>query len=294
MRRYQFSIRRLIVAVTRSRFQAAIDGTLVSLLLGLIDVHSKDGDSFNPMLAYVVAGLVLVMRHGGRSWQAWLPLGWCFYLMHRVAIACGYQPPYVEADADSALSSLYVLWPAGLGLALGLFVHFARAGFVWSVRFRPGRANQERSGTGNREITHQPDTGRTPSRHPAPASAERTTRQRLTVRGLMVIVSLIGIHLATLRALLIHEPFFGFGTYYSDGYSESRFVTLRVGMTCGEVEAIVGRPLRKVPWNQDTGPYSEEMWQYSDRPDCTANYWRRWVHFENGKVITVFNDFWLD
>jgi hypothetical protein len=110
----------------------------------------------------------------------------------------------------------------------------------------------------------------------------------------MVIVLLIGIHLATVRALLSREPLFGFSTFYSEGYSETRFLTLRVGMSDREVEAIVGRPLRKVPWNQHMGPHDEEMWQYSDRPDDTANYWRRWVLFENGKVVAVINDFWLD
>jgi hypothetical protein len=294
MRLSHFSIKWLIVAVSRSRFPAAIEATVIGLSLGLVDVHSTNSDSFNPILAYLVAGLVLGLRHGGRSWQSWLPLGWCFYLMHRAAIACGYRPPYVEADADSALLSLYVLWPAGLGLALGTIVRFTISGFTWATRFRPATADQDRSRTGDAEITQPADTSRAPLRNLAVTSTERIPRQRLTVRGLMVIVSLIGIHLATFRALLIHEHFFGFGTFYSEGYSESRFLTLRVGMSRAEVEAIVGRPLRKVPWNQNMGPNNEEIWQYSDRPDYTANYWRRWVYFDNGKVVEVINDFWVD
>jgi hypothetical protein len=289
-----FSTKWLRVAVTQNRFQAAIEGTVIGLSLGLIDVHSTDSDSFNAMFAYLIAGLVLGLRHGGRSWQAWLPLGWCFYLMHRAAIAYGYRPPYVEADADSALLSLYVLWPGGLGLALGVLVRFTISGFAWAIRFAPTEENQDRSGPGNREITQPADIGRTPAQRSAATSTERLPRQRLTVRKFMTIVSLIAIHLATLRALLIREPVFGYSTFYSAGYSESRFLTLRVGMSGEEVEAIVGQPLRKVPWNQDMGPHDEEMWQYSDRPDYTGNYWRRWVYFENGKVVEVINDFWLD
>src|SRR3954447_488576 len=111
-------------AARRSRFLPAIEGAVIGLSLGLIDVHSKAGDWFNATMASLVAGFVLGLRHGRGSWQAWVPLGWCFYLMHRAAIAYGYRPPYVEADANAALMSLYVLWPAGAGLALGVFIRF--------------------------------------------------------------------------------------------------------------------------------------------------------------------------
>jgi hypothetical protein len=275
-------------------FQAAIEGTVIGLLLGLIDVHSTNDDWFNSWFAYFVAGFVLGLRHGGRSWQAWLPLGWSRYLMHRAAIAYGYRPPYVEADADSAMMSLLVLLPAGLGLALGAFVRFVISRLARATRSIPGGANQDPSGTGNQEITQPADTGPVPSQDLAATSIEPIPRQRLTVWGLMVIVSLIGIHLATLRALLVRDPFFGFSTFYSGGYSESRFLTLRGGMSYAEVEATVGRPLRKVPWNHHMEPHDIEMWQYSDRPDQEGNYWRRSVLFENGKVVNVINDFWVD
>ena len=70
----------------------------------------------------------------------------------------------------------------------------------------------------------------------------------------MIVIALLGLHLAALRALFIHEPFLGLGTIYSEQYSEARFTTLRVGMSPGEVQAIMGQPLRVVPWNQHTGP----------------------------------------
>jgi hypothetical protein len=109
----------------------------------------------------------------------------------------------------------------------------------------------------------------------------------------MVIVAVLSFHLAFVRLLLKNDLFFGFGTIYSARYSESRFKTLRAGMSRDEVEAIVGPPLRKVPWDVLT-PHEREMWYYSDQHDYTANYWRRWVLFENGKVVDVINDFWLD
>jgi hypothetical protein len=276
------------------RFLAAIEGTVIGLTLGLIDIHSTVDDWFDAGFAYAVAGLLLGLRHGRRSWQAWCPLGWCFYLMHRVAIARGYRPPYVEEDADKAIRSLFVLWPAGLGLALGAFARLTISGLSRTWRATARGTDHDPSGAGNPDVGRRPDPGRATSREPAAASTERMPRRRLTVAGSMVAVAWIGIYLATLRALLVSDPFLGFGTIYSEGYSEGRFNTLRVGMGPGEVESIVGRPLGKVPWNQHMGPHDEEMWYYSDRLDETANYHRRWVVFENGKVVVVINDFWVD
>jgi hypothetical protein len=105
---------------------------------------------------------------------------------------------------------------------------------------------------------------------------------------------LIGLHLGALRALLVHDPLLGFGTIYSARYSESRFGTVRVGMSCGGVEALAGRPLRIVPWYQHAGTHDEEMWFYSDQPNALANLHKRWVLFEKGKVAAVINDFWID
>jgi hypothetical protein len=272
----------LIAALARSRYLAAIEGTVIGLLLGLIDVHSQSGDWFEATFAYLVASFVLGLSHGGRSWQAWAPLGWSFYLMHRGAIACGYRPPYVEADANTALHSLYVLAPAGLGLVLGMIVRYVFTELRQAARPTRGETGQDPANTRNVE-TPQPVATSSPPR----------PRRRLTVAQMMVAVAWIGIHLATLRALLILDPFFGFSTFYAEQYSESRFRTIRVGMTPGEVEAIIGRPLGKDPLDSSSGS-PQEMWYYSDRPDKTANYWRRWVVFENGKVVMVINDFWFD
>jgi hypothetical protein len=282
MRLFHPSIKRLLVAINRSRFLAAAEGAAIGAVIGLIDIHSTNEDGFNTSLAVLAAAVAIGLRHGGRSWQAWSPLGWCFYLMHRAAIARGYRPPYVEEDANRAILSLYVLWPTGLGLALGAFIRFPISRLLRSV------------GWTKAETDRPMDPGRALSRRPDLAVAERRPRQRLTVGGWMIVIALFGLHLAALRALLIHEPFLGLGTIYSERYSEARFTTLRVGMSRGEVEAIMGRPLRVVPWNQEMGPHDEEMWCYSDQPNALANFHRRWVLFEKGKVAVVINDFWID
>jgi hypothetical protein len=61
-------------------------------------------------------------------------------------------------------------------------------------------------------------------------------------------------------------------------------------MTCEEVQAIMGPPLEKVPWDRTP----DEMWYYSRQAHATANFWRRWILIEGGKVTAVFNDFWID
>jgi hypothetical protein len=65
-------------------------------------------------------------------------------------------------------------------------------------------------------------------------------------------------------------------------------------MSPAEVEALVGRPLEVVPWNLGTAHPKQELWCFSDRPEKTANFHRRWVLFEYGKVVEVINDFWID
>jgi hypothetical protein len=276
------------------RFQAGLEAIVAGLALGLADVHSTNEDWFDSIFAYFIVAFVLGMRHARQAWQAWIPLGSSLYVMHRAAIAYGYQPPYVEVDQDAAVRCLFALWPAGLGLALGAVI---RCGISWIssvIHSSLVTTNQGLPATFTQGAPPDGDPAHARLRQPAETSTDRNPRQRLTVRRMMFIVSLIAIHLAFVRLLLLTDPFFGFCTFYSAGFSESRFRTLHVGMTRGEVEAIVGPPLRKVLWNQSPEPRDEEMWQYSDRKDYTANYWRRWVLFENGKVVLVINDFWVD
>jgi hypothetical protein len=243
--------------------QVPLEGMAIGLVLGLIDIHSTGANGILLLFAYVVAGIALGWRHAGRAWQAWVPLGSSLYLMHRAAIAVGYQPPYVEDDAGSAIGCLFMAWPAGLGLVLGAIARLF-----------------------DRRDLLSPDAAAFP--------VERPAARRVTVRRLTGLVAVIALHVAFLRLLMNNDPFFGFCTNYSEGYSESRFNSLRVGMTREEVNAIIGAPLRVQARNQDALSRDEETWEYSDRRDYTANYWRRWVLFENGKVVVVVNDFWVD
>ena len=238
----------------RNPFQAAIEAIAIGLALGLIDVHSSTGDAFDPITAYFITGFALGLRHSWKARQAWIPLGGCFYLAHRVAIASGYKPPYVERNAAEAVKSLYVLWPAGFGLIVGIVVQLVVTGFLrhqvdsrtwgktrWDCH--RGRPTATRSGSRTRCCTR---SCRDHHRATAVFSSEGRvfdgrrpfTRLTLGVRALLVM----------------NDHFFGFGTIYSERYSERRFNALRVGMTRGEVEMIIGPPLGKVPWNELSGP----------------------------------------
>ncbi len=94
----------------------------LGLLFGIIDVHFKADDPFDSFAAYFIAGLGIGLIHSGRAWQAWAPLSIGLYLMHRVAIAWRYQPPYVEENTAEATRTLLIGWPVGFGLALGVLV----------------------------------------------------------------------------------------------------------------------------------------------------------------------------
>ena len=65
----------------RLRFQAATEGMGISLLLGLMDVHSTRARigliRYSPIS---LRGLCWGWRHAGRAWQAWVPLGFCLLL----------------------------------------------------------------------------------------------------------------------------------------------------------------------------------------------------------------------
>ena len=111
---------------------------------------------------------------------------------------------------------------------------------------------------------------------------------------MMVAVACVGLVLGLIRLVRFIDPFFGTGTVYSERYSKACFNRLRAGMPPKVVEAVIGRPLAKVPWNRHMGPRAAEMWYYTDQPHGTANFHRRWVYFEDGKVCQVFNDFWID
>jgi outer membrane protein assembly factor BamE (lipoprotein component of BamABCDE complex) len=84
------------------------------------------------------------------------------------------------------------------------------------------------------------------------------------------------------------------GTIYSKNYDETKFDSLREGMTAGEVEAIMGEPVRRYSLYHTEGHEDEEQWWYTAQSDPTADYLRRWVVFKAGRVKTLISDYWYD
>ncbi len=104
------------------------------------------------------------------------------------------------------------------------------------------------------------------------------------------------VFLATLSGL------FGQRTFYAAGYSESKFRSLRVGMTPRQVEDIMGPPLFKGQWQEtipgrpiipEEGPL-HERWGYSRAAKPMGDYWMREVWFKDGVVYSFERGFYLD
>ena len=81
-------------------------------------------------------------------------------------------------------------------------------------------------------------------------------------------------------------------TIYAPGYDESRFRTLRIGMSRDQVESIMGHPLEKDSNSKRWTPL--ENWIYSESPPLWDDYWRRWVMFDNDKVVAIVDDYFVD
>jgi hypothetical protein len=112
---------------------------------------------------------------------------------------------------------------------------------------------------------------------------------RLTVRGMMAAVVLLGSWMGAARWWVDHN----FGTVYASGYSESAFRRVRIGMTPEEVESILGPPLRRDSTSQRWSPC--DNWMYSDPPHGLGeDYWRKWVMFQDGKVVYIDNNYYFD
>jgi outer membrane protein assembly factor BamE (lipoprotein component of BamABCDE complex) len=119
----------------------------------------------------------------------------------------------------------------------------------------------------------------------------------------MVGVAALGLGLGFVRLVIIDDSpdqFFlslllGESTVYSKAYNEQRFRAIRVGMTESQVEAIMGPPLWKVT-HPDDWFYSgrRRRASYTGREDVRANYKRRFVTFQKGRVVQIINDFWID
>jgi outer membrane protein assembly factor BamE (lipoprotein component of BamABCDE complex) len=82
--------------------------------------------------------------------------------------------------------------------------------------------------------------------------------------------------------------------FYSKNYDETKFDSLREGMTAKEVEAIMGEPVKKGRLNHTEGHEDGEQWWYTAQSDPTADYLRRWVVFTAGRVTRIISEDWYD
>jgi outer membrane protein assembly factor BamE (lipoprotein component of BamABCDE complex) len=85
----------------------------------------------------------------------------------------------------------------------------------------------------------------------------------------------------------------GHSTVYAQGYRESSFRAVQVGMTEAEVEALLGRPLWQGHWYGSPG-LEGNYWSYTEAAKSPGSYWRRSVHFLDGKVHTIDRHFYVD
>jgi hypothetical protein len=91
---------------------------LAGLLIGLLEINCADGGGLIISL-YLIAGISLGLRHAGRAWLCWPPLGGSLYPVHVAAILLGRKQPYVEADATLPSPPSECYFPRGLASLAG-------------------------------------------------------------------------------------------------------------------------------------------------------------------------------
>jgi len=232
------------------QLQPFLEASIAGLMLALIDIHITSPSADWLLLAFLTTCLFMGFRHAGRgAWLCWGPLGLAVYLVHIVAIHRGYLPPFVEKDALAARAAIGRFFPAA-GVLLFLGV-LARVGASACGWMR-------RDGEPVRLLP-------------------RSTR------------GLIGIVPAAWIVLMLLNWSSGVETVYAPGYNEARFQRIRPGMNATEVDALVGVPLKKIPWGD-----GKVCWWYSMGATSTSNHWRRWIIIENDKVGLTISDYWYD
>jgi hypothetical protein len=133
----------------------------------------------------------------------------------------------------------------------------------------------------------------------------------------MAVVAIVGVVLALAKYFFIdNRPWDilaaalgaldGHYTVYAEGYSESRFRSIRVEMRVRQVEEIMGPPLEKGQWQvpNGSGPVTigvgplDDIWYYARGgkhvQQGTASHWQRAVLFRNGVVWGTDSTYWLD
>ena len=145
----------------------------------------------------------------------------------------------------------------------------------------------------------------------------REPRLRFKIRTMMVAVAIAGVDVAVAKYLCIDNrpadllaaatgALDGEYTVYADGYSESNFRSIRVGMTMHQVEAIMGPPLMKGLWQvpNGSGPFKpgldrvDEVWHYARGGKHvqyrTASHWRKAVLFRHAIVLGTDSTYYID
>ncbi len=141
----------------------------------------------------------------------------------------------------------------------------------------------------------------------------RLPRPRVTIRRMMVATAVAAIVAAAAKSLLVDNrprdilaaaisaPD-GEYTVYAGGYSESKFRSLRAGMTVRQVEEIMGPPLDRGRWmdSDAAGPTTagegipQDIWYYTRAGKARGDYWRREVWFRDGLVYHTEGTYYMD
>ncbi len=129
----------------------------------------------------------------------------------------------------------------------------------------------------------------------------------------MVAVAITGITLGLAKFLFIDNrpldillwalsSLAGHSTVYAEGYEESKFRSIGLGMTIRQVEDIMGTPLEKGRWfvSDGGGPVTpgigvlDDIWHYTQAGKTRGNYWQRQVYFRDGRVYKLDRTYYVD
>jgi hypothetical protein len=102
-----------------------------------MDINATQDDAALSIWAYAISGVFMGLRHAGCAWACWPPLGISLYLVHVAAIAGGLKQPYVEVDIPTAATTLGLIYPAGIFIAVGVGIRVALSAMGW-FRHRDG------------------------------------------------------------------------------------------------------------------------------------------------------------
>ena len=143
-----------------------------------------------------------------------------------------------------------------------------------------------------------------PATKPPPSTTHGRRARRLRAEiVLLVLLMVVGYVVGTAasayvragRADFLNELVFG-DTKWSDGFTDSKFSSVRVGMSSAEVQTILGEPVLR-----HTASSGEDVWHYAygNRHDksgvwADCDYTERAVLFADGKVSSIRRSFYFD